>query len=122
MYKNQVKHHSVQYCFNIPILPNTNDVQQNRIHVSTIDGECLLQETHRIAFGPAGLLRVSGRLGFAAEDLLCFPTREEIPEIASKEAPLSLICDILKLGFVPSLSTLLLGEGYDTFKESVAMV
>ncbi len=99
-----------------------NDVQQVCIHVSTIDGNCLLEETHCIAFGPGGLLRVLERLDFAAENLLCFPTREKIPEVTSKGAPLLIVCDIMKLGCEPSLSALLRVASYDISEESVAMV
>jgi len=66
-----------------------NDVQQVCIYVSTIDGDCLLEETHCIAFGPGGLLQVLDRLRFAPEDLLYFPTREKIPEITNKIRPCS---------------------------------
>jgi len=78
-----------------------NDVQQVCIYVSNIDNKCLLEETRCIAFGPGGSLEVPNRLRFAAEDLLCFPTKEEIPEIANKGAPLSTLCDVMKLGCAP---------------------
>ena len=99
-----------------------NDVQQVCVYVSTIDDEFLLEETHCIAFGPEGLLRVSETLDTAAEDLLCFPTREEILQITNKGAPLSVVCNIMKLGCVPSLSAVFMGAGYYISEESVAMV
>jgi hypothetical protein len=82
----------------------------------------LLEETHCIAFGPEGLLRFADTLGFAAEDLLCFPAKGDISEIKNKGAPFSVVCNILKLGCVPSLSVLLRGAGYNISDESVAMV
>jgi hypothetical protein len=82
----------------------------------------LLEETHCIAFGPGGLLQVPDRVRYAAQNLFCFPTREEIPEINNKGAPLSAVCDVMKLGCVPSLSALLLAAGYYISEESVAMI
>ena len=98
-----------------------NDVKDICIHVSSFNGECLLEETHLIARGPGGLLRVPDRLGLAADNLLCFPSKEEMAEISNKGAPFSALCNIMNLGCVPSLSSMLRGAGYEISAESVAI-
>jgi hypothetical protein len=41
-----------------------------RVHVSHMVGECLLKEMHLIAFDLEGLIRITKRLAFSAEDLI----------------------------------------------------
>ena len=99
-----------------------NNIKGIRVHVSKNNGESLLCETHLIAFGPGGLLKLPQRLGFAADDLLCFPTEEDSKNIENQGAPLSSVCETFKLGCVPSISAMLLSAGFLISEDLIADV
>jgi hypothetical protein len=67
-----------------------NNIKGIRINVSTINGESILCEMHLIVFGPGGLLRVPERIGFVADDLLCFPIEEDYKILQTRELHYSL--------------------------------
>ena len=88
------------------------EVNYVSIQVSTNGGESLLCETHLIGFGPEGMLGIPERLGYAAKDLLCFPTKEEKADLGNQGAPFSAICEALKHCSVSSFSNMLLSAGF----------
>ena len=55
-------------------------------------GQLLISETHDIFFGTDGLLLVPKRLGVAAEELVCFPSKEKASNLANMGAPFSAVC------------------------------
>ena len=99
-----------------------NDIKSLQITVSEIKGVTLLCESHIVSFGPGGLLKVPERLGYAGDDLLCFPTEEEANDIGNLGAPFSSVCDIFKLGLVPSVSRILLSAGFVITEQMTGVV
>jgi hypothetical protein len=67
-----------------------------RIDVFSLEGKALIGEKHEISFGPEGLLAVAERLGYMAENLLCFRTKEEALDETNMGAPLSSVCAIFR--------------------------
>ncbi len=59
-------------------------------------------ESHIVSFGPGVLLKIPEKLGYAADNLLCFPSEEEREDIANQGAPFNAVCDTLVIGRVPS--------------------
>ena len=82
------------------------------INVSGKDGDILLKETHAVSFGPAGLLRVPGRLGLAVHDLTCFSSQEEAVDSSNKGAPFDGMCDLFKQGCGEPVTTTLVTGGF----------
>ena len=67
-----------------------------RIDVFSHEGKALIGKKHEISFGGEGLLAVAQRLGYKAENLLCFRIKEEALDETNMGAPLSSVCAILR--------------------------
>jgi hypothetical protein len=76
-----------------------------RIEVFSSDGKPLLSEIHAVVYGPAGLLRVPGRIGLVGEDLLCFPSKDEAADINNKGTPFDVLCASFQAGCGPTVAT-----------------
>ena len=59
------------------------------------DGQLMLSETRDIFLPADGLLLVPERLGVTAEELVCFPSKENASDLANMGAPFSAACDAL---------------------------
>ena len=92
------------------------------INISGGNGVLLLKETHALYLGPAGLLRVPGRLGLDVQDLACFPSQEEVADASNKGAPFDGLCDIFKQGCGPIVTTTLVTGGFARLESTLAEV
>ncbi len=99
-----------------------NGIKRICVNVSTIDGINMHCESHIVSFGPGGLLIIPEKLGYAADNLLCFPSEEEREDIANQGASFNAVCDTIVIGRVPSIRGMLLSAGFLISEDPVAVV
>ena len=76
------------------------------------DGRLLLSETHDIFFGTDGLRLVPERLGVAAKELVCFPSKEKASDLGNMGAPFSAVCDALNQNLAASIAQTFSSAGF----------